>query len=149
VIAVVAATPYIALQLQSVVLAFGVFCQRHARRVDRPGCQPDGVLGGGGAGAFHHLFGTRNLDAKEQHHGIVTAIAVEAVVKLVALVAVGCFVVWGIAGGLSDIFARIDDRGDLTAWQVQPGRWTGLILLSAARSHHLAADVSGHGGREQ
>jgi Na+/proline symporter len=52
-----------------------------------------------GLALFTILFGTRNLDAKEQHHGIVTAIAVEAVVKLVALVAVGIFVVWGLAGG--------------------------------------------------
>jgi hypothetical protein len=42
-----------------------------------------------GLALFTILFGTRNLDAKEQHHGIVTAIAVEAVVKLVALLAVG------------------------------------------------------------
>jgi Na+/proline symporter len=39
-------------------------------------------------------------------------------------------VVWGIAGGVGDIIARID-AADLKAWQVQPGRWTGLIFLSA------------------
>jgi Na+/proline symporter/signal transduction histidine kinase len=130
-IMVVAATPYIALQLQSVVLAFGVFAQ----------AEPDGTrpLDPGqiavwvavGLAAFTILFGTRNLDAREQHHGIVTAIAVEAVVKLVALLAVGSFVVWGIAGGVADVIARID-AADLSAWQVQPGRWTGLIFLSAA-----------------
>ena len=53
------------------------------------------------------LFGTRNLDANEQHQGVVTAIAVEAVVKLVALLAVGIFVVWGVADGPGDIVARI------------------------------------------
>ncbi|MFN4201773.1 MAG: ATP-binding protein [Tabrizicola sp.] len=131
VIMVVAATPYIALQLQSVVLAFGVFAA----------AEPDGsrplapgqiaVWVAVGLALFTILFGTRNLDAREQHHGIVTAIAVEAVVKLVALLAVGSFVVWGIAGGVADVIARID-AADLAAWQVQPGRWTGLIFLSAA-----------------
>ena len=131
VLAVVAATPYIALQLQSVVLSFGVFAS----------AAPDGSrpLDAGqiaiwvavGLALFTILFGTRNLDAREQHHGIVTAIAVEAVVKLVALLAVGSFVVWGIAGGVADVIARID-AADLSAWQVQPGRWTGLIFLSAA-----------------
>ncbi len=130
VMAVVAATPYIALQLQSVVLSFGVFASS----------TPDGVpLGAGqtaiwvaaGLAVFTILFGTRNLDANEQHHGIVTAIAVEAVVKLVALIAVGSFVVWGIAGGVAETIAKID-ASDLAAWQVQPGRWTGLIFLSAA-----------------
>ncbi|MBA3911518.1 MAG: sodium:solute symporter [Rhodobacter sp.] len=131
IIAVVATTPYIALQLQSVVLSFGVFAS----------ATPDGQapLDAGqtaiwvavGLAFFTILFGTRNLDAREQHHGIVTAIAVEAVVKLVALLAVGIFVVWGIAGGVGDVIARID-AADLSAWQVQPGRWAGLIFLSAA-----------------
>ena len=41
-----------------------------------------------GLAFFTILFGTRNLDANEQHHGVVMAIAVEAIVKLVALLAV-------------------------------------------------------------
>jgi Na+/proline symporter/nitrogen-specific signal transduction histidine kinase len=130
-LAVVAATPYIALQLQSVVLSFGVFANAApdgSRPLD-PG--QIAVWVAVGLVLFTILFGTRNLDAREQHHGIVTAIAVEAVVKLVALLAVGSFVVWGIAGGVADVIARID-AADLSAWQVQPGRWTGLIFLSAA-----------------
>lgn len=130
-IAVIAATPYIALQLQSVILSFGVFASAApdgSRPMD-PGRIAIWVAVG--LAAFTILFGTRNLDAREQHHGIVTAIAVEAVVKLVALLAVGSFVVWGIAGGVSDVIARID-AADLSAWQVQPGRWTGIIFLSAA-----------------
>lgn len=131
VIMVVAATPYIALQLQSVVLAFGVFAAAEpsgSRPLD-PG--QIAVWVAVGLALFTILFGTRNLDAREQHHGIVTAIAVEAVVKLLALLAVGSFVVWGVAGGVADVIARID-AADLAAWQVQPGRWTGLIFLSAA-----------------
>lgn len=130
-IAVVAATPYIALQLQSVVLSFGVFASAApdgSRPLD-PG--QIAVWVAVGLAAFTILFGTRNLDVREQHHGIVTAIAVEAVVKLVALLAVGSFVVWGIAGGVADVIARID-VADLKAWQVSPGRWTGIIFLSAA-----------------
>lgn len=129
VIAVVAATPYIALQLQSVVLSFGVFASATPDGFAPPDAARTAIWVAVGLALFTIIFGTRNLDAKEQHHGIVTAIAVEAVVKLVALLAVGCFVVWGIADGVGDIFARID-AADLTAWQVQPGRWTGLIFLS-------------------
>ena len=131
VMAVVAATPYIALQLQSVVLSFGVFASAApdgSRPLD-PG--QIAVWVAAGLAAFTILFGTRNLDVREQHHGIVTAIAVEAVVKLVALLAVGSFVVWGVAGGVADVIDRIE-AADLSAWQVQPGRWTGLIFLSAA-----------------
>ncbi|WP_309666804.1 ATP-binding protein [Tabrizicola sp.] len=131
VMAVVAATPYIALQLQSVVLSFGVFASAAPDGFSPLDTEQTAFWVAVGLALFTILFGTRNLDAKEQHHGIVTAIAVEAVVKLVALLAVGSFVVWGIAGGVAETIARID-ASDLAAWQVQPGRWTGLIFLSAA-----------------
>ena len=38
-----------------------------------------------GLAVFTVIFGTRNLDVNERHHGVVTAIAVEALVKLAAL----------------------------------------------------------------
>ena len=38
---------------------------------------------------FAALFGTRQVDATEHHHGMMAALALESVVKLVALVAVG------------------------------------------------------------
>ncbi|NJM82659.1 MAG: sodium:solute symporter [Tabrizicola sp.] len=131
VMAVVAATPYIALQLQSVVLSFGVFASVTPDGFGPPDAAQTAIWVAAGLALFTIIFGTRNLDAKEQHHGIVTAIAVEAVVKLVALVAVGGFVVWGVAGGVGNVIARID-ASDLSSWQMQPGRWTGLIFLSAA-----------------
>src|SRR5690606_6584737 len=53
---------------------------------------------------FTILFGTRNVDAKEQHHGVVAAIAFEAIVKLAAFLAVGFFVVY-IGRGMETIFA--------------------------------------------
>ncbi|PTE13328.1 ATP-binding protein [Pseudogemmobacter blasticus] len=127
--AVVATTPYIALQLQSVVLSFGVFAE-HAPDGSAPlGADPTAIWVAAGLALFTILFGTRNLDAKEQHHGIVTAIAVEAVVKLFALIAVGIFVVWGLAGGVSGMMQRIDASA-ITGWAMNPGRWTGLILLA-------------------
>ena len=55
---------------------------------------------------FTILFGTRHLDASERHEGMVAAIAFESLVKLVAFLAVGIFVTFGIYDGLADIFAR-------------------------------------------
>ena len=128
--AVVAGTPYIALQLQSVTLALSVF-----------GGGLDGAAGwderetallvAAGLAIFTVLFGTRNLDADERHHGVVVAIAVEAVVKLAALIAVGVFVVWGIAGGPADMFARIE-ASEIAEWHLDPGRWVALTFLSGA-----------------
>lgn len=127
---VVAATPYIALQLQSISLSFGVFVQDAPEGFATQGTAT-AIWVAGGLALFAILFGTRNLDANERHAGIVTAIAVEAVVKLVALIAVGVFVVWGLAGGVGDVLARID-RSAIADWDLQPSRWAGLIFTSAA-----------------
>lgn len=129
-LAVVGTTPYIALQLQSVSLSFGVFVTPEPN-----GTPTDPALTAlwvaGGLTVFAILFGTRNLDANERHHGVVMAIAVEAVVKLVALIAVGIFVVWGLADGPADILARVE-ASPIATWQIDPGRWAGLIFTSAA-----------------
>ncbi|MBS8229287.1 sodium:solute symporter family transporter, partial [Vannielia litorea] len=79
-LAVVGTTPYIALQLQSVTLSLEVFAQSSGE-VELSARNALWVAGG--LALFTILFGTRNLDANERHHGVVTAIAVEAVVKLV------------------------------------------------------------------
>lgn len=128
---VVAATPYIALQLQSMSLSFAVFAADSSEGWALPDRNATGLWVAGGLALFTILFGTRNLDANEQHHGIVTAIAVEAVVKLVALLAVGVFVVWAVADGPADIFARIR-ASPIAAWELQPGRWAGLTFAAAA-----------------
>ncbi len=127
----VAATPYIALQLQSVTLSFGVFASETPEGWALPDRDGTAIWVAGGLALFTILFGTRNLDAKEQHHGVVLAIAVEAVVKLVALLAVGIFVVWGLAGGPAELFERIDASA-IADWDLQPGRWAGLIFVSGA-----------------
>ncbi|WP_424967239.1 ATP-binding protein [Dinoroseobacter sp. S375] len=132
VVAVIASAPYIALQLQSVSLSLAVFGAEDMADLANP---VDGVTDGLwvaiGLAIFTVLFGTRNLDVNERHHGVVMAIAVEAIVKLVALLAVGVFVVWGIGGGVADVLARID-ASPVSAWEVQGGRWVGLIFVSAA-----------------
>ncbi len=140
-LAVVGSTPYIALQLQSVTVSFAAFAQASgtpqgapvaAAAVAQPEAAGLTALGiAAGLALFTILFGTRRLDAHERHHGVVTAIAVEAVVKLVALLAVGAFVVWGLAGGARGVFEMIE-ASPIAAWELRPGRWAGLIFLSAA-----------------
>ena len=58
--------------------------------------------------AFAILFGTRHIDASERHEGMVAAIAFESVVKLIAFLAVGLFVTFGLYNGFADIFARAE-----------------------------------------
>ncbi|MGR3247920.1 MAG: ATP-binding protein [Paracoccus sp. (in: a-proteobacteria)] len=135
-IAVVASTPYIALQLQSVRLSFEAFALDAPNGAGRDGLGGTGLWVAAGLAVFTILFGTRNLAADERHHGVVTAIALEAVVKLVAFVALGVFVIWGLADGPLDMLDRISRAGAdpelAEGWLLKPDRWTALILVSAA-----------------
>lgn len=60
--------------------------------------------------AFTIVFGTRHLDATERHEGMVAAIALESGVKLVAFLAVGLYVTYGIYDGFADIFEHFADN---------------------------------------
>jgi signal transduction histidine kinase len=79
---------------------------------------------------FTILFGTRSIDANERHHGVVVAIALEALVKLAALLAVGTFAVWGLMGGVGETFGRMPE-GMIDAGEVFGPRWAALTFLSA------------------
>ncbi len=131
VLAVIGTTPYIALQLQSVTLSFATFARADPAATVLPNQQATAFWVALGLALFTILFGTRNLDANERHHGVVMAIAVEAVVKLCALLAVGVFVVWGLAGGVPETLDRIDASA-IAMWEVPGSRWIGLTMLSAA-----------------
>jgi len=122
-LAVIGSTPYIALQLQSITLSFSVFESGGNANLTA-------FWVAAGLAAFTILFGTRNVDANERHHGVVTAIAIEAVVKLVALLSVGIFVVWGIAGGPAEIFAKAPPDM-LRGSSIFSARWVSLTMLSA------------------
>jgi Na+/proline symporter/nitrogen-specific signal transduction histidine kinase len=100
VIAVIGIVPYISLQLKAVSASF----------ITVAGPVP--LLGDTALwvalilAAFTIAFGTRHLDAAEHHEGMVAAIAFESLVKLVAFLAVGAWVSWGLYNGFGDIFAR-------------------------------------------
>ena len=122
-LAVIGSTPYIALQLQSITLSFSVF-------ENGGNATLTAFWVAAGLAVFTILFGTRNVDANERHHGVVTAIAIEAVVKLLALLSVGVFVVWGIADGPADIFAKAPPEM-LGGSRIFSARWVSLTMLSA------------------
>lgn len=89
IIAVTAAIPYIALQYKAVAMSFSLLANNG---VQVQHIASDSALWCAGLLAvFAILFGTRRIDATEHHHGLMLALAIEALVKLVAFVAVGVF----------------------------------------------------------
>ncbi|NRB03335.1 MAG: sodium:solute symporter, partial [Rhodobacteraceae bacterium] len=129
VMGVIGVTPYIALQLQSVSESLATFAS--GGEGQGAGSPAAGLWIAVGLALFTVLFGTRNLNANERHDGVVIAIAVEAIVKLVALLAVGAFVVWWVAGGVGPMMAQID-ASELGQWNVDRSRWIALMAVSAA-----------------
>ena len=135
IIAVIGIAPYIALQLKAVTSSIQAIAGARAfERGSLGGIDDVGLAFGVAAGMalFTILFGTRNVDAKEQHHGVVAAIAFEAVVKLAALLAVGIFVVYA-GGGFEPIFSRAAEAGiDIYSTQNFDARWVAMNVLSVA-----------------
>ncbi|MEO7432814.1 MAG: PAS domain-containing hybrid sensor histidine kinase/response regulator [Dokdonella sp.] len=110
VIAVTAVVPYLALQLKAVSMSFDVMTG--ATGAMNPSMFSDHALYVAILLAvFAILFGTRGIDATEHHHGMMLAIAVESIIKLLAFVAVGLYAL-KTGGGLEDIAAPITDLAE-------------------------------------
>ena len=133
VIAVIGVVPYIALQLKAVAASLDVlFAQSGATLL--PWWLDSTFLIAAVLALFAILFGTRHLDATERHEGMVAAVAFESVVKLVAFLAVGLFVTYGMFGGFSDLFRQAAASPELAHLlqldSARAGTWAALILLS-------------------
>ena len=138
-IAVVGIVPYIALQLKAVSAGFALLTLAPAA-VPAPQAhwsQDSTFYMALALAGFTMVFGARHLDSAERHEGLVAAIAFESVVKLIAFLAVGLFVVYGLFDGLTDLFARAHAVPELAALSrlEQSGgfawtQWFALTLLS-------------------
>ena len=105
---------------------------------------------------FAMAFGTRRINPKEHQDGLILAIAVESIVKLVAFLGLGVFVVWRLNNEIVDLteIAQSDPR---IAWVIQttpdPAVWGVTTLLSAfaimllPRQFHVAV-VENHDQRD-
>ena len=110
-IAVIGIVPYISLQLKAVSNSFTLLLQYPAVVIPAnmatvPMLHDTSLWIALLLAAFTIAFGTRHLYAAEHHHGMVAAIAFESLVKLLAFVAVGVWVTYGIYNGFGDVFAR-------------------------------------------
>jgi Na+/proline symporter/nitrogen-specific signal transduction histidine kinase len=132
VIAVIGIAPYIALQLKAVTSSIHAISGVGGRTIGGIDEVSLALAVAAGMALFTILFGTRNVDAKEQHLGVVAAIAFEAIVKLAAVVAIGIFVVY-VGGGLEAIFSRAEAAGhDIYSIGTFDDRWIAMNVLSAA-----------------
>ena len=140
-ITVVGIVPYLALQLKAVASGYALMTTPLGTPLSAPpGWWRDSTFYFAlGLAGFTMVFGARHLDSAEKHEGMVAAIAFESVVKLVAFLAVGAFVTWGVFGGPVDLFARaraVPELHALFGLTVATGQkfayeqWFALTLLA-------------------
>lgn len=125
IIALVAITPYVALQLiaisNSITIISGEPMAFGVRRLIVT------VL----LGIFAIMFGARHLDPMERHEGLIAAVAFESFVKLIAFLAAGIYITYGIFGGYRSILEGISSSPEYShLLQVDYISWFSLILIS-------------------
>lgn len=135
-IALVGILPYVALQLKAIAsgLALLTAAPGHA---DLSWWRDSTLYIALVLAGFTVAFGTRHLDSSERHEGMVAAVAFESVVKLMAFLAVGGFVCWGLFDGVRDVFARASAVPALQPlmglggeYRFAGGQWAALTLLA-------------------
>ena len=136
-ITVVGIVPYLALQLKGIAVAFDVVTAAPAALArERAWWQESTFYLALALAGFTMVFGARHLDSSERHEGMVAAVAFESVVKLLAFLAVGAWVCWGLFDGVGDLFARAAALpGQALAFNDGPVRyphvqWFALMLLA-------------------
>jgi Na+/proline symporter/signal transduction histidine kinase len=158
IIATIGIVPYISIQLKA--LSFSLQAMLDASGWTHAVWLP-ASLGGDLAlfvtialAAFAMLFGTRHIDATEHQDGLILAIAVESLVKLAAFLTVGLFVVFGLAGGPSELLSIAQNTPAIAKVFSQApdgARWITVTLLSACaimllpRQFHVAVVENAHG----
>ncbi|MEJ8473331.1 PAS domain-containing hybrid sensor histidine kinase/response regulator [Roseibium algae] len=136
IIAVIGVIPYIALQLkavsQSITTMIGPLTPTEGAGYF-PVFDDITLLIAIGMAIFTWLFGTRHIDATEHQEGLMLAIAAEAVVKLIAFLAVGIWVTYALYDGPFDLVRAISGAPEVTAVFEQPvdyGNWLVMTILS-------------------
>ncbi len=125
--------PYIALQLKAVSTSFTLILRDSAvLDVFDPTLLVAGTLA-----VFGILFGARNLDFTRQQTGLMTAVAVESLIKLVAFLVVGVYVTWGLFGGPAELFGQALEHPEASRLvtlgeppTASHARWAAMLLLS-------------------
>src|ERR1700684_3339809 len=132
-IALIGSAPYVAIQLKAVAATVLMVVESfdHARLTPETPSTSFYLVVSLALALFAMAFGTRRINPKEHQDGLILAIAVESIVKLVAFLAVGAFVVWRLNNGLGDLteIAGSDTRiASAIQTRPDPAVWGGTPL---------------------
>ncbi|MBU2065023.1 MAG: hybrid sensor histidine kinase/response regulator [Gammaproteobacteria bacterium] len=126
-ICLVGVLPYIALQLKGIVLGVNLLIGASAGATGTR-AQDTALIVSLALALFTILFGTRNLDVTEHHRGMVMAIAFESLVKLLAFLAVGGFVTYGLYNGFGDLLSQARQSPALETFWAEAVNWPSMLV---------------------
>ncbi|PMH46238.1 hybrid sensor histidine kinase/response regulator [Vibrio sp. 10N.286.49.B3] len=92
-IAVVGILPYIALQLRGITMGLEIIAPQLSDQLGYQNYHVSWFVVAALA-LFTMLFGTRHIDSTEHHRGMMMAVAFESIIKLVAFLCVGSFILY-------------------------------------------------------
>ncbi|WP_324677821.1 sensor histidine kinase [Hymenobacter sp. GOD-10R] len=140
VVCVLGVVPYISLQIKAIAASFDIITQQGASL--QAASAQAGISSAFyitvGLAFFTIIFGVRSVEATERHEGMMLAVALESLVKLVAFLLVGGFVTFGLFGGFGDVFAQaaavpaLSRLFTLQEAGTSGSQWLTLLLLSVS-----------------
>ena len=132
-VCVLAIVPYISLQLKAISETFNVITDHNivSSSIINDTTFYIAIL----LALFAAFFGTQHTDASEKHKGIITAIALESVIKLIFFLIIGVYVTFYLFNGPTDIYEKASILPNFDIHQkingVEDGfNWFLLSLLS-------------------
>src|SRR5690606_22612654 len=126
-ICMVGVLPYLALQLKAIVLGFDLLIGADPAEYDLR-TQDTALLVSLVLALFAILFGTRSLDVTEHHRGMMLAIAFESPVKLLAFLAVGVVVTFGLFDGFTALCEQAKASPELEAFWQEDVNWPAMLV---------------------
>lgn len=126
-ISLVGVLPYLALQLKGIVLGVNLLTG-DLDQANGQQAQDIALFVTVGLALFTILFGTRNLDVTEHHRGLMFAIAFESLIKLMAFVAVGLFVMYGMYNGFGDLWKTAKAAPQLEEFWAASVNWPHMLV---------------------
>ena len=132
-VCVLAIVPYISLQLKAISETFNVITEHHiiGNSIINDTTFYIAIL----LAIFAAFFGTQHTDATERHKGIITAVALESIIKLVFFLIIGLYVTFYLFNGPTDIYSKVSKLPNFEVQQTINGveggfNWFLLSILS-------------------
>lgn len=127
--------PYIALQIKAISQSLAIISGSHGEINNAFSLNDDSFLLCIVLILFIILFGTRSIDASEKHEGLVAAVTFESIIKLLAFLIAGIYIVYGINDGFTDLFLKAESNKEVIKMftfgnHTSYTSWFGLLIIS-------------------